>query len=65
MPELGFYTVKEVAEILKINRISVYDLIKEGKLNGHRFSERRIRVSEKDLNEFINKAKKTRINKTN
>jgi excisionase family DNA binding protein len=53
MPEFGFYTVQEVADRLKITRDGVYGLLKEGKLKGHRFSERRIRISETDLNEFL------------
>lgn len=55
MPEFGFYTVQEVADRLKITRDGVYDLLKEGKLKGHRFSERRIRISETDLNDFVRK----------
>ena len=57
MPELGFYTVQEVAELLKINLFGVYDLIKRGELKACRFSERRLRVDEKDLMEFIKRAK--------
>jgi excisionase family DNA binding protein len=53
MPELGLYTVAEVAEILRLPRWSTYQLIKEGKLAHCRLTERRIRVSEEDLNDFV------------
>jgi excisionase family DNA binding protein len=57
MPELGFFTVKEVSEILKIQVLGVYDLIKNGELKACRFSERRLRIDEKDLKEFIRRSK--------
>ena len=42
MPELGFYTVREVAKMLKINVVGVYELINEGKgrLTGFRSAGR-------------------------
>lgn len=57
MPELVFLTVKEVAEILRINVIGAYDLINKGELKAHRFSERRTRISESDLNDYVEKRK--------
>ena len=57
MTELGFYTVREVARMLKINVVGVYELIREGQLRAHRFSERRTRVAEDDLKEFIRKSR--------
>lgn len=57
MPELDFYTVREVAKMLKINVVGVYELIKEGELKAHRFSERRTRVHRTDLQEFIEGAR--------
>jgi len=57
MPELGFYTVQEVAELLKINLLGVYDLIKKGELKACKFSERRLRIDEYDLLQFIKKSK--------
>ena len=59
MPELGFLSVKEVAEILRINVIGAYDLINKGELKAHRFSERRTRILEADLNEYIKKRRMT------
>ena len=57
MLELGFYTVQEVSEILKIHLLGVYDLIKKGELKACRFSERRLRIDEKDLKEFVKRSK--------
>ena len=55
--ELGFYTVRQVGKMLRMTRHAVYDLVKSGALKHHRFTERRIRISEKDLNDFIRKSR--------
>ena len=52
-----FLTVEEVAEILGFNRISTYRLIQSGKIQSHRFSRNRIRISKEDLQDYITKAK--------
>ena len=51
MPKL--YTVAEVAEIMKINKNSVYDLINEGKLPVLKIGSLKIR--EESLVEFLEK----------
>jgi excisionase family DNA binding protein len=48
----SFLTAKEVANILKLNIITVYEYIKTGKLKAIKF-ERNIRIDESDLNVFI------------
>lgn len=48
-----FLTVKEVAKLLKLNVLTVYDYIREGKLKAIRFG-RTYRIQEKDFSLFIN-----------
>lgn len=47
------YTVEEVAEILKITRKGVYDLMRAGKLRYFSVGIRRRRVSRESLLEFM------------
>lgn len=53
MAALTFYTVPEVATILKFKKNYVYDLINQGRLKVVRLSERRTRIRSDVLNEFI------------
>lgn len=48
-----FYTVKEVAEIMRFSKSYVYELIKDGRLKAVRIGKGKIIVSFKDLQEFI------------
>lgn len=48
-----FYTVKEVAEIMRFSKSYVYELIKDGRLKSVRIGKGKIIVSSKDLHEFI------------
>jgi excisionase family DNA binding protein len=52
-----FLRVQEVAEILGIPKPSLYELIREGKIEVYRFSSRRTRVHVAELNRFIEEAK--------
>lgn len=47
------YTVREVSELLKVNRNFVYGEIKKGKLKAVRIGS--IKVKRKDLEDYINK----------
>lgn len=47
-------TVRDVAKILRLNPLTVYGYIREGKLRAAKFG-RYYRVSETDLQEFINR----------
>ncbi|MCL5439038.1 MAG: helix-turn-helix domain-containing protein [Patescibacteria group bacterium] len=49
---ISLLTPKEVAELLKLNILTVYAYIRKGKLNAIRFG-RSYRISNEDLNEFI------------
>ena len=46
-------TPEEVAEALKLNRMTVYRLIKNGKLKAFKFSRKAIRIYTSDLDKFI------------
>jgi excisionase family DNA binding protein len=47
------YTVPEVARILHVNKGYVYDLIYTGKLKASRLSERRFRIRDEELSNFL------------
>lgn len=47
-----FYSVRQIAEMFNISPPTVYDAINSGRLNAIRF-ERSIRVSEADLEAFL------------
>ena len=49
------YKVSEVADVLRINRNQVYNLIHSGELKA--FEIKSLRVTEEDLNEFISSRK--------
>lgn len=57
-------TPQEVADILKITKNTVYELIKRGDLNGYKVGKK-IRVDFKDVEEYKNKTKNKRSNQTN
>lgn len=50
------YTPEEVAEILKISRYTVYELVKRGDLSAHRIG-RKIRIAKTDLEQYIRSSK--------
>ena len=49
--------VRRVAQILDCHEQTVYDLVREGKLQAIRFGHRSLRISEANLEEFIEKNK--------
>lgn len=51
------YSVKEVAKILNMSVPGVHRLIQTKQLGAHRFSERRTRISETDLNDFLRRTR--------
>ncbi|WP_413377467.1 substrate-binding domain-containing protein [Alkalihalobacillus sp. 1P02AB] len=53
------YTVEEVAGLLKVSKLTVYDLIKKGKLPSFKVG-RQMRIQSKDLQLFINGKKAPR-----
>lgn len=53
MEPISFYTVPEVAALLKFKKNYIYDLIAQGRLKAIRASERRTRIPSDALAEFI------------
>jgi len=53
---LQFYTVPEVAKILRVKKGYVYELVAQGRLKALRLSKNRIRIPEEALREFVEKA---------
>ena len=47
-----YFTVQEVASLLKVKKGYIYDLVNQGKLKAIRVSERRIRIPGSSLKEF-------------
>ena len=41
------YTIKDLMEMLNVNRVTIYRWLKEGKLNVYKLSKRSIRISQK------------------
>jgi len=51
-----FFTVYEIAEMFKVNRMTVYKWVETGKLKSNKIDSN-VRVSENDLKEFISNTK--------
>lgn len=56
MSQLNSYTTEEIAKILRISKLTVYDLIKKGELPAYRVG-RQMRVDESDLEAYKARAK--------
>lgn len=54
---MEIYTIKQVAEMYQVNLKTIYNWIYSGKLKATRLSGS-VRVSKKDLDEFIQKSSK-------
>jgi excisionase family DNA binding protein len=49
-----FYTVSEVGGILSLTNHSIYRILKEGKLKGKKTGKKSWRISEEQLNKYLN-----------
>ena len=58
MPEQKFYTLREVAKILRVSERSMFRYIHSGKLNASKVGY--WRISKKDLDAFIKKSSNTK-----
>ena len=52
-----FYTIDEIAELLKISYLTVFRWVKAGKLTAYKVGKQ-YRIDAKDLNNFLEKSKK-------
>jgi excisionase family DNA binding protein len=48
-----FYTVEEIADLLKVTRKAVYDWMREGRLEYVQIGKRRRRIGREALEEFL------------
>ncbi len=56
MKEATYYTIKEVADLLKVAYLTVYRWIQAGKLTAYQV-EKQYRINKTDLDKFINDRK--------
>lgn len=54
--ELKFMTIKEVAELLRVNKMTIYRYIKAGKIEAYKIGKD-FRVSKIELDKFLEKIK--------
>ena len=50
---MHFYTAPEVSKILRVKKAYVYELVTTGRLKAIRLSERRLRIPEDALKEYL------------
>lgn len=50
-----YYTPEEVADILKVRKHTVWNWLREGTLKGKKINGKIWRITDKDLEAFINK----------
>lgn len=55
MPE-EFYTAQELADMLKVNIMTIYRYINSGKLEAYKFGKE-FRVKKSDFNKYLKKSK--------
>ena len=54
----GYYTTKEIMEILGVCRDTVWRYIRSGKLKAIKLTERNFRIEKKELEKFLNRRSK-------
>ncbi|MEH7234670.1 helix-turn-helix transcriptional regulator [Bacillus sp. JJ1562] len=60
MPNELSYTIEEVSQLLKVSKLTVYDLVKKGELPVFRVG-RQMRMDAKDLHNYINQQKTSSV----
>ncbi|MBB4826022.1 putative molybdopterin biosynthesis protein [Sporosarcina luteola] len=58
------YTTEEIADMLKVSKLTVYDLIKKGELQAYRVG-RQMRIDEKDLETYKESSKSGQAERSN
>ncbi len=56
MPQEQYYSIEEVATMLKVAYLTVYRWIRAKRLNAYK-AGKQYRIEKNDLNEFLNKKK--------
>ena len=52
---MKLYTINQIAEIMQVNRNTVSRWIKNGQLKSIKINDKNVRISEEQLNDFLNK----------
>jgi excisionase family DNA binding protein len=60
MDEMGLIPLKEVPELLKVSKVTLWKWIKQGKVSTVRLSARKIYVRREELERFVKDAEKPR-----
>lgn len=55
MKKMDFYTAQEVADILRVNIMTVYRYVKAGKLNAYKLGKE-FRIEKKEFEKFLDKS---------
>ena len=56
MTELSFWTIKDIARMLKLDPMTVYRYVKAGKLKGYKFGKE-FRINNADFQTFLESAR--------
>jgi len=54
----GYYTTKEITEMLGLSRDTIWRYIRSGKLKAIKLTKRNFRIEKKELEKFLNKRSK-------
>ncbi|ACC97792.1 DNA binding domain protein, excisionase family [Elusimicrobium minutum Pei191] len=57
MKNTQFFTIEEVAELLKVSEMTIYRYIKARKLTAYKLGRKAYRINNTDLKAFLNKVK--------
>lgn len=52
---MKFYTIPEIADILRVGERTVYRMVERGELKAYKISRKAVRISRKDLDAFLRK----------
>ncbi|MET3322710.1 UNVERIFIED_ORG: putative molybdopterin biosynthesis protein [Peribacillus simplex] len=63
MKEERSYTTEEISKLLRVSKLTVYDLIKKGELPAYQVG-RQMRIDAEDLENYINQSKNKKANHT-
>ena len=51
-----YFTPDQVAEMLRVHLMTVYRMIKDGRLGAHKIGTRTLRITRKDIDDFISRS---------
>lgn len=57
MKNTVFFTIEEVAKLLKVSEMTIYRYIKAKKLSAYKLGRKAYRIKDKDLQAFLDKVR--------